>query len=194
MSDTPENQGAETEKGFGTGLRAQLQRRREGEDGTPVEAQGSTNVELRFELTARPSNGETLEAVVGPDVQALRAELEAAQAREATLRDQLQERSHAYEQNVGSEKELAHRALTLDERDAKLAEFQVELEERERRVRDQRQAIEAEHAEAAEKRLRDLQGADRQREKASTELTKARAALDDREQKVARKESEVATR
>ena len=33
MSDTPENQGAETEKGFGTGLRAQLQRRREGETG-----------------------------------------------------------------------------------------------------------------------------------------------------------------
>ena len=28
MSDTPEHQGAETEKGFGTGLRAQLQRRR----------------------------------------------------------------------------------------------------------------------------------------------------------------------
>ena len=214
MSDTPENQGAETEKGFGTGLRAQLQRRREGEDGTPVEAQGSTNVELRFELTARPSNGETLEAVVGPDVQALRAELEAAQAREATLRDQLQERSHTYEQNVGSEKELAHRALTLDEREAKLAEFEVELEERERRVRDQREAIEAEHArvadlqaelaaeqalaaehqEAAEKRLRELQGADRQREKASTELTKARAALDDREKKLARKESEVATR
>ena len=135
---------------------------------------------------------------------ALKAELEAAQAREATLRDQLQERSHAYEQNVGSEKELAHRALTLDERDAKLAEFQAELEERERRVRDQREAIEAEHTrvadlqaelaaeqalaaehqEAAEKRLRDLQGADRQREKASTELSKARAALDDREQKV----------
>ena len=150
MSDTPENQGAETEKGFGTGLRAQLQRRREGEDGTPVEAQGSTNVELRFELTARPASGETLEAVVGPDVQALRAELEAAQAREATLRDQLQERSHTYEQNVGSEKELAHRALTLDEREAKLAEFEVELEERERRVRDQREAIEAEHTRVAD--------------------------------------------
>ena len=43
-------------------------------------------------------------------MQALQAELEAAQAREATLRDQLQERSHAYDQNVGSEKELAHRA------------------------------------------------------------------------------------
>ena len=124
---------------------------------------------------------------MGPDVQALRDELEAAQAREAALRDQLQERSHAYDQNVGSEKELAHRAVTLDERDAKLAEFEVELEERERRVRDQREAIEAEHtrvadlqaelaaeqAEAAERqeaaaaRLRELQSSDRAREKAA---------------------------
>ena len=54
MSDTPDNQGAETEKGFGTGLRAQLQRRREGDDGTQADGQGPTNVELRFELTARP--------------------------------------------------------------------------------------------------------------------------------------------
>ena len=52
MSDTPEHQGAETEKGFGTGLRAQLQRRREGEEAQ--DPQGPTNVELRFELTARP--------------------------------------------------------------------------------------------------------------------------------------------
>src|SRR6186997_240037 len=122
MSHTPEHQGAETEKGFGTGLRAQLQRRREGE-GTEVETQGSTNVELRFELTARPATGDLIESVGGgPDVQALKDELEAAKAREATLRDQLQERSHAYDQNVGSEKELAHRAVTLDEREAKLAE------------------------------------------------------------------------
>src|SRR5215210_9105171 len=145
MPDTPANQPAETEKGFGTGLRAQLQRRREGEDGQG-ETQGTTNVELRLELTARPAGGDTLEAVVGPDVSALRAELEAAEAREASLRDQLAERSSAYDQNVGSEKELAHRASTLDERDAKLAEFEVELEERERRVRDQRDAMEAEHS------------------------------------------------
>src|SRR5436190_15487456 len=183
MSDTPEHQGAETEKGFGTGLRAQLQRRREGEGVIEAETQGSTNVELRLELTARPAGGDIEAVGAGPDVQALRSELEAAKSREAALRDQLQERSHAYGQNVGSEKELAHRALTLDERDAKLAEFEVELEERERRVRDQRDAIEAEHArvanlqaelaaeqalaaeqqEAAERRLRALQGADRER-------------------------------
>ena len=85
MSQTPENQGAETEKGFGTGLRAQLQRRREGE-GEQAESQGSTNVELRLELTARPGNGETIEAIVGPDVDGLRDELEAAHKREAMLR------------------------------------------------------------------------------------------------------------
>ena len=149
MSHTPENQGAETEKGFGTGLRAQLQRRRDGEDGQG-EQPGPTNVELRFELTARPASGETIEGVVNPDFEELRAELQAAHAREASLREQLDKRTEAYDQNVGSEKELAHRATTLDEREAKLAEFQVELEERERRVRDQREAIEDEHARVAD--------------------------------------------
>src|SRR5919204_2871039 len=211
MSDTPENQGAETEKGFGTGLRAQLQRRREG-DGAPSEPPGPTNVELRFELTARPADGTVVDATVNPDFEALRLELEAAHAREASLRDQLQVRSEAYDQNVGSEKELAHRAATLDEREARLAEFEVELEERERRVRDQREAIEAEHArmanaqaelaaeqalasehrEAAEARLHELEGADRQREKATNELAKSRAALEERERKLAKQERELA--
>src|SRR6187551_2656884 len=210
MSHTPENQGAETEKGFGTGLRAQLQRRRDGEGDGVVDQGGPTNVELRFELTARPAGGEGADAVVGPDVQGLRAELEAAHAREASLREQLQDRAQAYDQNVGSEKELAHRATTLDQREAKLAEFEVELEERERRVRDQREAIEAEHArvadlqaelaaeqsyaaeqhEAAEARLRELQSSDRAREKAAGELDRARTALEDRERKLAKKESE----
>jgi predicted RNase H-like nuclease (RuvC/YqgF family) len=135
MSDKPDNQAAETEKGFGTGLRAQLQRRQE--DGSQPEAPASTNVELRFELTARPA-GDTLEAVTGTEVAALKAELEAAQAREANLRNALDQRAQVYDENVGSEKELAQRASTLDERAAKLAEFEVELEERERRVRDQR--------------------------------------------------------
>ncbi|HMD12624.1 MAG TPA: hypothetical protein VKG90_09850, partial [Marmoricola sp.] len=212
MSQTPENQGAETEKGFGTGLRAQLQRRREGDDGQG-EPQGPTNVELRFELTARPASGDAVEGV-NPEFEELRVELQAAHAREASLREQLERRDEAYDQSVGSEKELAHRATTLDEREAKLAEFEVELEERERRVRDQREAIEAEHArvadlqaelaaeqsltveqqEAAERRLRELQSSDRAREKVAGELDRARTALEDRERKLAKKESEVTTR
>src|SRR5262249_30581233 len=138
-----------TEKGFGTGLRAQLQRRREGENGE-VETQRATNVELGLELAARPAGMATIEGGVGPDLEVPGDERQAAHKRGATLREQLQERAQAYDQNVGSEKELAFRASTLDEREAKLAEFQVELEERERRVRDQREAIEAEHARVAE--------------------------------------------
>src|ERR671931_1015692 len=188
MPDKPENQAAETEKGFGTGLRAQLQRRREGDEGQ-ADSTSPTNVELRLELTARPA-GEVIEATVDPAVEALKAELEASKQREASLHDALNERAQAYDHNVTSEKQLAHRAATMDEREAKLAEFEVELEEREWRVRDQSEAIEAEEArladlqaelaaeqalaaeqkEAAEKRLRDLQGADREREKAAGDL------------------------
>src|SRR6266536_3097985 len=81
-----------------------------------------------------------------------------------------------------------------DEPDAKLAEFQAELEERERKVRDQRETIEAEHAriaelqaevaaeqqlsadrhEQAEKKLRELKSFDRDRSKFSSELEKQR--------------------
>ena len=75
-NEHPENKPAETEKGFGTGLRAQLERRR-AEDETP-EAAGPTNVELRFELTARPA-GDAESLVVGPELTELRSELEAAQ-------------------------------------------------------------------------------------------------------------------
>ena len=52
MADMPQHQPDEaTEKGFGTGLRAQLQRRQTEEAAAP-EAQGPPNVELRFELRA----------------------------------------------------------------------------------------------------------------------------------------------
>ena len=80
MADKPENQPAETEKGFGTGLRAQLERRRGDEEERGAEQQAPTNVELRFELTARPAgDGEAVAA--GPELGALKAELEAAQRR-----------------------------------------------------------------------------------------------------------------
>src|SRR5439155_1496398 len=120
------------EKGFGTGLRAQLERRR-GEDDRVPEQPASTNVELRLELTARPaSDSDSL--IVGEEVGALKAELDAAQRREAALRSRLEQQSVAYGDDMSSEKELAARAATLDAREAKLAEFEVDLEERERRL------------------------------------------------------------
>ena len=214
-NEHPENKPAETEKGFGTGLRAQLERRREEEVGQP-EAPPSTNVELRFELTARPSgDGEPLTVGVGAaELAELRSELEAALRREETLRLRLEKQTEAYDGGIGNEKELARRAATLDERDAKLAEFEFELEERERKTRVEREAIEAEHGrvadlqaeltaeqqlaaeqqEQAEKRIRDLAGADRSRAKAEADLAKQLAAFGDREKKLANKEHELDAR
>ena len=214
MADTPEHLPEETtEKGFGTGLRAQLQRRQtEGDSPTP-EAQGQPNVELRFELTARPS-GEGEPLAVSADVSALKSELDAARRREEALRLRLEKQTEAYSDGMSSEQELAVRASTLDEREARLAEFEVELEERERKVRTERDAIEVEHTrvadlqaelsaeqqlaaerqEQAESRLRELKGADRDRDKAKSELSKQFSALADREKKLERKEKELDTR
>src|SRR5919205_1008650 len=99
MADRPPNETKPEKKEFGTGLRAQLERRRDGDAEAPKAPEAQPNVELRFELTARPHD---LEAVESADLEPLRAE------------------------------------------------FQGELEDRERRLREQRTAIEDEHRRIAE--------------------------------------------
>src|SRR5262245_39326723 len=169
-------------KEFGTGLRAQLQKRREDSDVPPAEAQPS--VELHLELTARPSDSaEPLTVVSNAPTEDLRKQLAAAKKREEELMAALAEQQEVFKAGIESEQGLSRRSGSLDERDAKLAEFQAELEERERKVRDQRQTIEAEHArlaelqaelageqqlsverqEQAERKLRELKGFDRDR-------------------------------
>ena len=68
----------------------------------------------------------------------MRTELREALAREAELRASLSEQVHAYERGLGSEKDLMRRAEALDERNAKLAAFETELTEREKRLTEQR--------------------------------------------------------
>src|ERR687886_1308296 len=199
-------------KEFGTGLRAQLERRQADEAPKP---EPQPNVELRFELTARPADAEpvTIAASNGATDE-LRKELAAALAREQKLEVQLAEQAEVFSAGVGSEQDLARRASALDARDAKLAEFQAELEERERKVRDQREAIDAEHAriaelqaelaaeqqmsierhEQAETKLRELKSFDRDRSKFASELEKQRNALADREKKLSRTEQELQAR
>src|SRR3954453_20923511 len=205
--ETTENK----KKEFGTGLRAQLERRRdEPEAPRPVDAQ--PNVELRFELTARPADAEPFTVVSNGASDDLRRQLDAAHAREEELKAALAEQQEVFEAGMDSDQGLARRASTLDERDAKLAEFQAEVEERERKVRNQRQTIEAEHArlaelqaelageqqlsaerhEQAEAKLRELKSFDRDRSKVSHEFEKQRKALADRERKLARAEQELA--
>src|SRR5437763_6428988 len=102
----PEKDGTDTEKGFGTGLRAQLEKRRENSDSHVTKAEVGPNVELRFELTARPREEPGDEA----GMEALREELAAAQAREAELRDALSAQSETYETAVGSERDSGRRS------------------------------------------------------------------------------------
>src|SRR2546423_12464951 len=200
-------------KEFGTGLRAQLERRREEPEAT-IQPVHQPNVELRFELTARPADAEPFTVTSDGATDELRKELAAAQAREAALTAALAEQQEVFEAGMESDQGLARRASTLDERDAKLAEFQAELEERERKVRDQRETIEAEHArlaelqaelaaeqqlsierqEQAERKLNELKSFERDRSKFSHELEKQRKALTDREQKLSRAEQELEAR
>src|ERR1700756_2371040 len=134
---------------FGTGLRAQLERRRE-EPEVEQQPGPQPNVELRFELTAQPADAEPFTVTSDGAADELRRELAAAKAREDALKAALAEQQEVFKAGMDSDQGLARRASALDERDAKLAEFQAELEARERKVRDQRETIEAEHARLAE--------------------------------------------
>ena len=200
----PEKDGTDTEKGFGTGLRAQLEKRRESSDAHVHKAEVGPNVELRFELTARPRE----ETGDDAGMNALREELAAAQTREAELREALSAQAEAYETAGGPEKDSGRRSGALDDRERKLAEFESQLEAREQRVKAEREAIEDEHRriaelqaeaaaeqalsaerqEQAEAKLRELKNFDRDRSKVSAELEKRAQALDDREKKLARSE------
>src|SRR5438477_11124084 len=108
----PEKDGTEIEKGFGTGLRAQLEKRRDSADGQHVKAEVPPNVELRFELTARPRE----EPQDGNGVAELREELAAAEAREAELRATLAQQEETYDAAVANGKDSGHRSTALDDR------------------------------------------------------------------------------
>src|SRR3954462_9232484 len=133
-------------KEFGTGLRAQLEKRREEPEAAPKVEALQPNVELRFELTARPADSEPI-TVVSSDgaTDDLRKQLAAAQVREDELKAELAKQQEVFDAGLESEHGLSRRASTLDERDAKLAEFQDDRVERERKVRGQHDMIKAKH-------------------------------------------------
>ena len=102
-------------KEFGTGLRAQLERRRE-EPEAAKPADSQPNVELRFELTARPADAEPFTVVSSNGAtDDLRRQLAAAQAREDELKAALAEQQEVFEAGMESDQGLARRASTLDE-------------------------------------------------------------------------------
>src|SRR5262252_722237 len=104
-------------KEFGTGLRAQLERRRE-EPEAPA-AEPPPSVELHLELTARPSeSSEPLTVVSNGATDDLRKQLAAAKKREEELTAALAEQQEVFKAGLDSEQGLSRRSGALDERDA----------------------------------------------------------------------------
>src|SRR5512133_545009 len=152
---------AETEKGFGTGLRAQLARRREG--GTPDPADTSPRRAALEEPPVTPapmpvlSETPVLDAAAGEldalrtqaqtvnvELEMLRQELAASAERERELRKTLAEQLEAYERNLAAEKEVAvreaelgQRASAIENRFAGLDDRNRELAQRERTIAEQ---------------------------------------------------------
>src|SRR3954470_16452364 len=112
-------------KEFGTGLRAQLEKRREEPEGAPAlrpkrenrrgepkaapKAEAlQPNVELRFELTARPADSEPI-TVVSSDgaTDDLRKQLAAAQVREDELKAELAKQQEVFDAGLESEHGLS---------------------------------------------------------------------------------------
>ena len=93
----------ETEKGFGTGLRAQLSRRRGGADDSP---------EHELALAAAEAGADDdAEEAVPPDPETLAAELTGALERERALKTALAEQTDAYEKALDELEERERQAI-----------------------------------------------------------------------------------
>ena len=136
----------ETEHGFGTGLRAQLQRRRDGATVTAADVTDLRNADtpfVRVDLYAAPPPAAAEAASVAADngavaaleseVEALRQDLAAAAKREQELRAALAEQVEAYERRLSEESEVSREAVKVDERVAQVAASETHLREREHR-------------------------------------------------------------
>jgi hypothetical protein len=123
MPKKTDNAAVETEKGFGTGLRTKLERRRPG-PAEPAEntesTPGEADVEAHAEAVQEPELTET---------EQLWGELEESLAREEALKLQLAEQAKTYEETRELGRRLADRGEALQRREqeleAQLAELQA---------------------------------------------------------------------
>src|SRR5215210_7605657 len=208
----------DTEKGFGTGLRAQLQRRR---DSAQEELDASDEAfESAKAIVSAPSipNGKNGDGHA--ELETVRAELAAALAREQDLRAFLTDQIEARERELDVEHELSARSAEADAKLGKLEAAELELETREHSVAEQLEALEKERKEVTaaredleatrarvagketltsdlqeelDQKLRDLKAADREHEKLAAELGKKAGAFEAAEAKLARREETLAS-
>src|SRR5215210_4201728 len=170
----PKAQETETEGGFGTGLRAQLQRRQEpAGDGALMPPQETPIVRVDLYAAAPASvstNGGSASEGAHPDLDHLRAELAAALAREQDLRQALGEQVEAYERKLSDDHLAAKQAAELDDHGARLAQIEEDVAQRERALAAERKALEEERRRGA------TCPAERLRARARSRATRARAA------------------
>ena len=114
----------EREKGFGTGLRAQLEQKRETKDADQAAAASKAQAPpppaapARPKLEVAPAPG-PIDLGYDPNLDALRAELTAALTREHDLRTTLAEQLEAYERGLNADRDFALREAELEGRVAK---------------------------------------------------------------------------
>src|SRR5918998_4884455 len=142
----PQSNDVETEQGFGTGLRAQRQRGRDGGGEVSAELNGQKmdTPLVRVDLYASPppaaaeaasaaaDEGEMLE--LRSELETLRGELTDASKREQELRTALADQVEAYERRLTEESDVSRQATLLDDRGARITTLETELREREARL------------------------------------------------------------
>jgi hypothetical protein len=157
------------EGGFGSGLRAKLERKEQ--------------------VEPPRSPGEAIAAAVpvdDPDIEVLRLELSASLSREHELRTSLNEQVEVSGREVQAEQELAHQSAALDRRAGALAETQAELDDRERRITERLAELDglleekeeltklearlAEREQLVELKVHELKAGDDERSAAATDL------------------------
>jgi chromosome segregation ATPase len=186
-----EEKRTDTETGFGTGLRAKLGQR---------DADESVAPEAVATVEAAPVEAPQANGGVNGDIEALRAELAAALARERDLRTELAVASQPIAPSADLsplEAQLNTRSAELDARGARLAAAETELQERERRISEQvaivraekerlselenrvvaQDALSSERESQAEAKLRQLKDAEREHERLEHQLQKHTAAF-----------------
>src|SRR5687767_2065142 len=145
MADDERKDAPETERGFGTGLREQLQRRQGPATASPATANGPASFVVTVEASPALAGAPAPVANDEPDLLAqLRDELAEALGRERDLRMALAEQVDAYERRLAEELEEARRATQLDEKAGRLSERESAIAQREKRIAQERQQLETE--------------------------------------------------
>lgn len=206
----------ETESGFGSGLRAQLQRKNATE-ASPADAPVDATVEV-----AEAAEDIVVPIVEAPDLEAsepdehapLQAELEAALDRERQLREALQNQIDAYDRELTAGRDLVLRETEAEQLATRLDAQRTQLEEDELMVRIQRDQLEAERSEFAAQRTElvaenarlvelathidsralELESAASERAQAAAHLAQQLAAIGERERELKRERAAIDAR